>query len=314
VKAAAELATPTQLSLKLCCNSIEKTIVSHRYMAYPLSVSPIFRLEQNGLESSLESSGDRAYLYRMNTSPGLLAGDDINMSIQLGQGTRLYLADQAATKVHTMPQPAAHATIHNWIEVGDRATLEFLPEPLILFADSALSQTTDITLHAEAGLSLGEIILPGRLARGEAYQFRQYFSRLRVRSLQTAENTPAKNAPAKNAPAENLWFTERINLLGQNNPFAQHNLFASGQVLGSLLLILPATVATPERLNKLSGMIDELTEADGSVDLASSVLPTGRGLFVKAISKTTRDMQRCFKKAINCVRQLQGQTMLPYSV
>ena len=96
-----------------------------------------------------------------------------------------------------MPQPAAHATIHNWIEVGDRATLEFLPEPLILFADSALSQTTDITLHAEAGLSLGEIILPGRLARGEAYQFRQYFSRLRVRSLQTAENTPAKNAPAK---------------------------------------------------------------------------------------------------------------------
>jgi urease accessory protein len=280
-----------QLSLKLDCNAAGKTNVSHRYMAYPLSVSPVFRLEENGTELS----NNRAYLYRMNTSPGLLAGDNIGMSVQLATGAQLFLADQSATKVHTMPE--AQATVNNWIEVGSSATLEFLPDPLILFAESTLSQTTEVIMHSTASLSLGEIILPGRLARGEVYQFHQYLNRLRVKS-----------------PEGQVWFAETMKLLGRGNRFAQSALFASGAVLGSLVLILPEDVATSERLAALSAEIDSLVEADNLVDLASSILPGGRGLFVRAIAQTTREMQACFKGAVNCVRQLRGQSPLPYSV
>jgi urease accessory protein len=260
-------------------------------MAYPLSVSPIFRLEENGSASS----SNRAYLYRMNTSPGLLAGDTIGMSLHLGEGAQLFLADQSATKVHTMPQ--AQATVDYRLEVGSSATLEFLPEPLILFADSTLTQTIEVIMHPTASLSLGEIILPGRLARGEVYQFHQYLSRLRVKS-----------------PEGQIWFAETMKLLGKGNRFAGNALFASGAVLGSLVLILPEAVATSERLAVLSAEIDNLVEADGSGDIASSVLPGGRGLFVRAITQTTREMQACFKGAVNCVRQLRGQPPLPYSV
>ncbi len=260
-------------------------------MAYPLSVSPIFRLEENGTELL----SNRAYLYRMNSSPGLLAGDHIGMSIQLATGAQLFLADQSATKVHTMPE--AQATVDYRIEVDSSATLEFLPEPLILFADSTLIQTTEVIMHPAASLSLGEIILPGRLARGEVYQFHQYLNRLRVKS-----------------PEGQVWFAETMKLLGKSNRFAQSALFASGAVLGSLVLILPTEVATSERLAALSAEIDSLVKADGSVDLASSILPGGRGLFVRAIAQTTRDMQACFKGAVNCVRQLRGQSPLPYSV
>lgn len=260
-------------------------------MAYPLSVSPIFRLEENGSVSS----SNRAYLYRMNTSPGLLAGDTIGMSLQLGEKAQLFLADQSATKVHTMPQ--AQATVDYRLEVGSSATLEFLPEPLILFEDSTLTQTTEVIMHATASLSLGEIILPGRLARGEVYQFHQYLSRLQVKS-----------------PEGRMWFAETMKLLGKSNRFAQSALFASGAVLGSLVLILPEAVATSENLMALSTAIDSLAGADGSMEVASSVLPGGRGLFVRAIAQTTREMQACFKSAINCVRQLRGQLPLPYSV
>jgi urease accessory protein len=294
-----ELPFPAQLSLKLVCNTAkktaettdEKTNISHRYMAYPLSVSPVFRLEENGSVSS----SNRAYLYRMNTSPGLLAGDKIGMSLQLAAGAQLYLADQSATKVHTMPQPSAQATVNHWIELGDRATLEFLSEPLILFADSTLTQTTEIVMHPTASLSLGEIILPGRLARGEAYEFRQYLSRLRVKS-----------------PQGQVWFTETMKLLGKENRFAKSALFGGGSVLGSLVLILPEGTRT--HLAALSTAIDNLIEPDGSMDVASSVLPGGRGLFVRAIAQTTRDMQACFKGALNAVRKLRGQAPLPYSV
>ena len=284
-----------QLSLKLDGDG-GKTVLSHRYMAYPLSVSPVFRLEENG-HGADKLGAKRAYLYRMNTSPGLLAGDKIGMSVQLAAGAQLYLAEQAATKVHTMPDLAAQAVVNNWIEVGDRATLEFLPEPLILFADSSLAQNTEITLHATSGLTLGEIILPGRLARGEAYQFRQYLSRLRVSS-----------------PEGKVWFAETMRLLGQGNRFAKSALFASGAVLGSLVLILPEVIATPQNLTALSATIDKLVEPDSSVDLASSVLPEGRGLFVRAMAQTTREMQACFRGVVNGVRKLRSQPQLPYSI
>lgn len=290
-----ELSWRAQLSLKLEGDA-GKTVLSHRYMAYPLSVSPIFRLEENG-DGANELGAERAYLYRMNTSPGLLAGDKIGMSVQLVAGAQLYLAEQAATKVHTMPDLASQAVVNNWIEVGDRATLEFLPEPLILFADSALRQSTEITLQATSGLTLGEIILPGRLARGEAYQFCQYLSRLQIKS-----------------PAGKVWFAETMRLLGQNNRFAKSALFASGAVLGSLVLIFPEAIATPENLTALSATIDELVDPGGSVDLASSVLPEGRGLFVRAMAQTTREMQACFRGAVNGVRKLRGQPQLPYSI
>ena len=284
-----------QLSLKLDGDG-GKTVLSHRYMAYPLSVSPVFRLEENG-HGANELGAKRAYLYRMNTSPGLLAGDKIGMSLQLAAGAQLYLAEQAATKVHTMPDLTSQAVVNNRINVGDRATLEFLPEPLILFADSALAQSTEVTLHPTAGLSLGEILLPGRLARGEVYQFRQYLSRLRVKS-----------------PDGKVWFAETMRLLGQGNRFAENALFASGAVLGSLVLILPEAIATPENLTALGATIDKLVEPNGSIDLASSVLPEGRGLFVRAMAQTTREMQACFRGAVDSVRKLRGQSQLPYSI
>ncbi len=280
-----------QLALKLERAASGKTILSHRYMAYPLSVSPVFRLEENGTAASTQ----RAYLYRMNTSPGLLANDALRISLQLASGSQLYLADQSATKVHTMPEGDAQATVDYQIELGDRTTLEFLPEPLILFTDSALKQQTNITIHPTAALSLGEIVLPGRLARGESYQFRQYFSRLRVSN-----------------PQGQLWFAEAMKLLGKENRFVQASLFSSGPVLGTLVLILPEAIATPQALKTLSTQVDAL-ETD-SLNLASTILPQGRGLFVRAMAQTTREMQSGFKAAVNYVRTLRGEALLPYSL
>jgi urease accessory protein len=288
-----------QLALKLECDAAGKTVLRHCYMAYPLSVSPIFRLEAN--ESGASSSAiHRAYLYRMNTSPGLLAGDALKISLNLAAGAQLYLADQSATKVHSMPQLETFATVDYRIEVGEGATLEFLPEPLILFADAELVQKTEITLHETAGLSLGEIILPGRLARGEVYQFREYLSRLQIKSGEGE-----------------TWFVEAMKLMGKDNRFVQSPLFASAPVLGTLVLILPQAIATPQTLTNLSAEIDRLAENEPwqtALSLASSPLPGNRGLFIRAISTTTRDLQACFKAALNCVRKLRNQAPLPYSL
>lgn len=311
--------TREQLVLRLGCSAAGKTVLRDRYMAYPLSISPVFRLEEED---------SRAYVYRMNTSPGLLAGDRIGMTLHLEDSSALYLADQAATKVHAMPARESErelkcdkgrerldkglegderpqAQVQYTVEVGEQATLEFLPEPLILFAASELRQTTEIAIAPTAGLSWGEIILPGRLARGEAYQFRECWSTLRLKTL-TGE----------------LLLVETTRLLGQANRFspnqsspnqsAQSDLFSSGAVMGLLVLCLPSEFCSKETLTKLSHEIDAL--CTDSLSVASSILPGERGLFVRAVANTAQEMQRSFKAAADAVRKLRNQAPLPYSV
>ena len=281
--------TAPQLSLSLGCNATKQTVLQKRYMAYPLSVSPLFRRE--------EGTSKRAYLYRMNTSPGLLAGDAIGTSIRLTAKSRLYLADQSATKVHQMPEVGTHASVNYHVSLAADSMLEFLPEPLILFEDAELEQTTEITMHSEASICWGEVVLPGRLARGEHYQFRRYLNKTKVR-----------------APDGKLWFAETMNLQGKENRFVGSSLFASGAVLGTLILVLPRAIATPPNLKMLGTQIDALETDSPSLNLASSVLPDDRGIFVRVMSDNTREIQACFKRSLNYVRALCGQNPLPYGL
>ena len=95
------------------------TICQQQYTCFPFRLSPIFRLD--GRDSQ------RAYLYIMNTSPGLLAGDELNISWTLEENTNLYLTDQSATKVHQMNQ-AEQSTVTNQIIVKENASLELVLE------------------------------------------------------------------------------------------------------------------------------------------------------------------------------------------
>ncbi|MDF2387863.1 urease accessory protein UreD [Nostoc ellipsosporum NOK] len=270
------------LELKLKCDRLGQTIVNHQYTAYPLRVSPVFRLD--------DADSDRAYLYIMTTSPGLLAGDRLNISLQLAANTSLYITDQAATKVHSMPIQGSKATTNYQIEIGEQATLEFVPEPIILFTDATLEQTTNIKIHPTGKLFFSEIILPGRLARGEIYQFNHYFNRLQVTST-TGE----------------LWLIDAMHLEGKLNPFTNSQLFASSPVLGNLLIVLPDI-----NLKLLSENVENLEAGNCcGVTVASSMLPNNRGLVIRVIASGTHEIKTYFKYALNCVRRSCHQPLLP---
>ncbi|MBD2773854.1 urease accessory protein UreD [Iningainema tapete] len=278
-----EFTKRANLELKLECDRNNYTIDTHRYTAYPLRLSRLFRLEPNAPQ--------RAYFYITSISPGLLAQDELNLSIQLAANTSLYLTDQAATKVHSMPIIDSKAVVHYNIEVGEQATLEFIPEPMILFADSTLQQNICIKLHPSARLCLSEIIIPGRLARGEFYDFHHYFSRLVVMS-QDGE----------------LWFTDAMRLEGKLNPFKDKALFATAPILGNLFVVLPNT-----DLDLLSKRVEDLDSAHCSgLLVASSILPQEKGILIRAIATTTRQLKQYLKYALNCVRQISNQPPLPY--
>jgi len=156
----------SQLQIKLQQNSLGQTVITHKYSEHPLSISHPFYLDSNR---------KRAYLYLGNNSPGLFPRDDLHININLEQNNSIYLTDRAATKIYSNTNTQDIAQVSYKFNIAAGACLEYVPESLILYQNSALEQITKITMDYSSTLFLSEIILPGRLAREEYYQFHSYF-------------------------------------------------------------------------------------------------------------------------------------------
>jgi urease accessory protein len=118
-------------------------------------------------------------VYLLSPTGGVVQGDEYCIDIVAERGTHALFTTQAAAKVYRMPQRGAAQVVN--IHLHEDAVLEYLPDAVILFKDADLSQTISVTLGTGALLLLQEMVMPGRLARGEVLQFRRYANRISVR-------------------------------------------------------------------------------------------------------------------------------------
>lgn len=263
-----------------------QTFVAQQYTAYPFRLSRTFRLDPG--------DNRRAYLYLMNSAPGIFGGDRLTLGLTAEANTRLYLTDQAATKVHKMPvtdATVARAQLSWQITVGAGASLEFVPEPLMLYADAQLYQSTTITLHPSSRLFLSEIIVPGRLARAEYYQFREYQNRLQVL-----------------APDGTLLFGDAMRLTGQSNAFKDSFFFAKYPLISNIFIVLPNidldTISHELATNPQLNSPHLLTGA--------SPLPNCNGLLIKVMGERVDHIQAYIGQVLASVRNISNEPNLPH--
>ncbi|MEM9087937.1 MAG: urease accessory protein UreD [Cyanobacteria bacterium P01_F01_bin.53] len=256
-----------------------RSFIAHQYATFPFRLSGNLRLDAN--------NSHRAYAYVMSASPGILAGDDLRWVVEVGDRACLYLTDQSATKVHSQPKEGATARMTYDFTVGAGAYLEYIPEPIILFRAANLTQETHIMLHPAGTLVLGEIIVPGRLARGEFYDFEQFVSRLQVRS-----------------PDGQLCFADTLRLLGASNRFRQSPIFSDWAILGNFVAVVPGV-----DLAKLAHRLEDNNQHE--LQVCSSPLPGCHGLLVRAMSTQVSILKAYQRYLIGCVRQLTGHSPLP---
>lgn len=271
-----------QLTLTVGCDRNFQSFARHQYAAYPFRLSRCFRFDAEDPR--------RAYFYLMNASPGVLAQDNLALSIQLNAHSQLYFTDQSALKVHSMPIAGTSAQVTHQVVIRDQAYLEYVPEPIILFPDAELIQQAQVTLHPTARLFWSEMILPGRLARQECYDFRQYRSRLQV-----------------HAPDGTLLFCDAMVLTGQGNPFKQEPLFCALPAMGNVVTVLPGV-----DLDELTALLSTFEVGESQPLQASySRLPNCNGLLIRAIAESTSNLKAYINFALRQVRQLTHQPPLP---
>jgi urease accessory protein len=107
--------------------------------------------------------------------PGYLPGDRLEIDITVGNGARLSVRGQGATKLYPSPRGVA-ATVDVRLAVAAGARLTYLPGELIPFRQAVLEQQTTIEVAPGSQCALGEIVTPGRIAMGEV----DAYTRLRL--------------------------------------------------------------------------------------------------------------------------------------
>ena len=120
-------------------------------------------------------------VYLLTYGGGIVAGDSIDLNVNLDHDTRLLLLTQGSSKIFKTldPQVVSHQRMNVFLKHG--AALLYLPDPVQPFAHTAFSQSQLYHLeHGKGSLCVCDWVTSGRSARGENWDIYEYKSRNEV--------------------------------------------------------------------------------------------------------------------------------------
>jgi urease accessory protein len=173
------------LCFRLSAETAKTVLVTCRQQP-PLKVVRAFQIDGGG-----------ALVHLHNVSGGILGGDNLDLSIEVGAGANAQLTTTGATRIYRSRELDVPARQSAVIDVGENALLEYLPDPLIPFGGAQYQQETIIKLSPGGGLFWWETISPGREASGELFEY----DLLKIRLDVTADGTPIVRERFKLEPA-----------------------------------------------------------------------------------------------------------------
>jgi urease accessory protein len=221
---------------------------------------------------------DMAFLYLLQAGDGLLQGDRYRLDLACAPGAAVHVTTQAATKIYRMEDNFASQIIN--LSVGAGAFVEYLPDPVIPFRDSRFYQRLCLTLDPTASVILGETLLPGRVARGEAHAYTIYYTDLEVYT-----------------PEGVLLFADRIVLEPAAASPRSPGRLGPYDVLASLYVVT-RQIPAPD----LAAALHDGLAAQGAVLAGVSELPNGCGVAVRLLGPTSLEVKNAVHLAWNTAR------------
>lgn len=144
-----------------------RTILSHRRHVGPLVIQKPFYPE-----------GEPCHIYLLHPPGGVVGGDQIRLDVSLADTAHALLTTPAASKFYR--SQANTAVLEQNFHVKAGATLEWLPQETILFADSHVRMQTKIDLQQGARFIGWELLCLGRPASGEKYSLGECQQRVSI--------------------------------------------------------------------------------------------------------------------------------------
>lgn len=232
-----------------------RTVIERRMFAWPFVLTRSFHVDP-------DRPGRLSVI--VQTASGAVHGEDcLTQRFVLHPGTDVCLTNQGATSVHRA-DPAVLATETVKLHVSSGSTLEYLPEPRIMFPDAALRQCIELDCADDASALVVDAFTmhdPGGHARG----FRELESVFRLRRS-----------------AREPLMVDRSRLYRP-----QDAIFRGYRAFGSAYLVRPSPHDLAGTQAALMVALDEIS----GLYAAASVMPASSGLGVRLAALDLRSLR-----------------------
>jgi urease accessory protein len=249
-----------------------KTVVKEQYSKIPLFTQRALYLE--------ESLPSMAYIYIMSPSGGILQGDRYRMDIVLKNKACAHITTQGATRVYRMERNYATQIVN--AVVDDGCYLEFIPDQIIPYRDSRFYQTINLKVHENGTMIYSEIIVPGRVASGESFQYDICYMK----------------ALAKNQK-DTLRFIDIAILEPKKRNLNTIGILGTFDVVGSTY-ILAKTDYVKELKDEINSGLQKFTHFSGG----ASILPYNSGVIVRMLGNVASDLRNAIYEIIKITRKI----------
>lgn len=141
--------------------------------------APLDIFETGGLRIRFPNADGPAQGVLVNTAGGLAGGDRIDIDCRLEKAASALLTTQSAEKIYRADAAPAHVAVR--LSLAERASLGWLPQETILFDGAQVVRTLDVDMAQSSSLTVLEIVVFGRIARGEDLTRGLFRDRWRIR-------------------------------------------------------------------------------------------------------------------------------------
>jgi urease accessory protein len=230
----------------------------------------------------LDDSGQVCYVL-VNPGGAYLGADLYLIDVEVGEGAKLLLTTQSATKIYRTPGSFAEQRMR--LRLGEGSRLELAPEQLIAYREASYRQNTHITLRPSSSLIMAEVITPGWSPDGSPFRYEE----LRLRTEIRVESDDGTGLLA----LDNVLIRPP---LGDVSGMAFLEGFSH---LGSLIVVDPRVdQALADELHVLTSGYDTYT----GLSLTAARLGTV-GLVMRSLSNSTEELNRLLGEATALLRR-----------
>jgi urease accessory protein len=246
------------------------TRVEDQHQRAPLHVYQPIHLDENLPEM--------AFVFVQQFGDGFVDGDRCRIHIDCGPDTAVHVTTQAATNLYRSQRNFATQLVN--LHAGPRAVLEYLPEGIVPFRGARFYQRTCLIADADSTVIVAEMLLPGRVARGELHAYDLYWAETEARR-----------------PDGELLFADMIRLCPAEGGGTRSLALLGGQdVLATLFVVTQRRPA-----DEIVKLLREAPSGEGVV-AGVSELPNGCGVSARFLGPTSKTVRTALTNAWNEAR------------
>jgi urease accessory protein len=250
------------------------TVIREQYSKVPLLAQRAIYLE--------ETLPAMAHVYIVSPSGGILQGDRYNIDITLDHNTLAHVTTQGATRIYKMENNYASQIIN--IKVEKNGYFEFIPDQIIPFRNSRFYQEVHLNVHDTATMIYSEIIVPGRIASGETFEYDIcYIKTVGLNHL------------------GNLRFMDTIKLEPKKDKLSTEGILGNSHVVGTIYIVTKESYVNVLH-DRISNKVQN-SKSRARISAGSSILPGRHGILVRILGNSAEDVKKMILNIVGIARK-----------